>query len=243
MKLPHGLKACAKGERVLRLREYCSKIPKDQIINEGKKHVLDNHINLLAVDKYKLLFCEIPKSGTSSWKYLLMKLSSNSTEIKGGAHDPKVLRSHKITSMKKGDTIWDVAERYKDYHKVISVRHPLDRIISAYRDKMLDHPERPMSRSPIETMLKRRKSAKITIDDPRFANIPTWEEFVWFVTHTPARDPHWRKYYDLCHPCVIEYDSIAKMETLESDVEHVLDQIGAPPITIGHTNESKGKAI
>ncbi|ELT92818.1 hypothetical protein CAPTEDRAFT_191153, partial [Capitella teleta] len=166
MKLPHGLKACAKGERVLRLREYCSKIPKDQIINEGKKHVLDNHINLLAVDKYKLLFCEIPKSGTSSWKYLLMKLSSNSTEIKGGAHDPKVLRSHKITSMKKGDTIWDVAERYKDYHKVISVRHPLDRIISAYRDKMLDHPDTPMSRPLIQTMLKRRKSANITIHDP-----------------------------------------------------------------------------
>ncbi|ELT89673.1 hypothetical protein CAPTEDRAFT_145171, partial [Capitella teleta] len=54
---------------------------------------------------------------------------------------------------------------------------------------------------------------------------------------------HWMKYNDLCHPCVMQYDYIAKMETLESDVEHVLDQIGAPALTIGHSNESKGKNL
>ena len=38
-------------------------------------------------------------------------------------------------------------------------------------------------------------------------------------------EPHWEKYYKLCHVCDVNYDFIGKFDTLQNDIAFVLRQI------------------
>ncbi|XP_066980597.1 uncharacterized protein [Macrobrachium rosenbergii] len=57
-----------------------------------------------------------------------------------------------------------------------------------------------------------------------------WPEFVDFLTLGKGQkaDDHWNSYMSLCHPCAIDYDVIAKMETLQEDSDRFLRLIEAP---------------
>jgi chondroitin 4-sulfotransferase 11 len=60
-------------------------------------------------------------------------------------------------------------------------------------------------------------------DDVRF------EEFVQFLLDSRVKrvlDIHWRPYYQICHPCLMQYDFIGKYETLDEDVNFVLQELG-----------------
>ena len=56
----------------------------------------------------------------------------------------------------------------------------------------------------------------------------TFNEFLTYVSNLNVSDhkhqfnEHWRPVFDLCHPCLLDYDLIGKYETLHSDAQLVL---------------------
>lgn len=94
------------------------------------------------------------------------------------------------------------------------MRHPLERLLSAYRDKLehMQNREYYYKRFGRRIVLKYRQS-----DNATTKLEPTFAEFLRFIVSEKYFDEHWVPYYRTCNPCTIHYDYILKFETLNSD--------------------------
>lgn len=104
-------------------------------------------------------------------------------------------------------------------------RNPLERIVSAYRDKM----------SPDVGIQLYSDLAKAIIFKIRHKRAygnekPTFEEFIKFIVKEHSRDAemdmHWQPVYKFCTPCHFNLSYILKMETFERDLKFVLEKAG-----------------
>ncbi|XP_029454478.1 carbohydrate sulfotransferase 11-like isoform X2 [Rhinatrema bivittatum] len=105
-------------------------------------------------------------------------------------------------------------ELLSNYTKVMVTRDPFERLVSAYRNKILHG---------VQSFMKLIKAAF-----PKSSNNVTFQEFVNFILQEKLNNNHWRPMYKLCDPCRIHYDIIGKIETVNQDADHILKSIGAP---------------
>lgn len=117
------------------------------------------------------------------------------------------------------------------------VRHPVERLISAYRNKLVVNSTSAADfkkRYGVNILKKYRKGEAAHNNISKTGHGVTFAEFVSYLIdkrhdNQESLNEHWAPYVDLCHPCAIKYDIIGKYETLEEDAEFVLRKIGAPP--------------
>ncbi|XP_077863944.1 carbohydrate sulfotransferase 9-like [Saccoglossus kowalevskii] len=86
-------------------------------------------------DEYKLVYCPVPKVATSNWRRVLMVMGGcyNSTaEIKDITWGIYTKKFKQLGSFDLEGRV----RRLQTYTKVIFVRHPFERLLSAYRDKI-----------------------------------------------------------------------------------------------------------
>jgi len=149
------------------------------------------------------------------------------------------------------------------------VRHPFERLLSAYRDKLqfaLPHTFHQKLGNAI--IRKYRKAVSYErVDDnahhPLMNSVhshqqsgkpkkatgtrwPTFPEFVDFLLfeakHGADLDMHWTPITNFCTPCQVKFDIIAKFETLEEDQRFLIDKAGlSTAIRPEHKNSGKGK--
>lgn len=109
------------------------------------------------------------------------------------------------------------------------VRHPFERLLSAYRDKM--------EGVPIGSEWEFRKliAGAMSLQYTRNMQIP-FSIFVEYVLKFTKKHSkymgkvdHWTPFVDLCFPCIVSYKYIGHMETLEEDSSRILEDMGAPP--------------
>ncbi|KAH0620615.1 hypothetical protein JD844_021267 [Phrynosoma platyrhinos] len=177
---------------------------------------------LFVDESHKFIYCEVPKVGCSNWKKILLlltlNLSRDTSEVNHGKiHTTKLLKRLNSYPPKQQ------AELLNTYTKVMFTRHPLERLVSAYRDKFL-HSEPYYSitvANEIKAFSKRKQNSTKKV---------TFQEFINYVVTRNQRymDTHWQPMFLLCDPCNIHYDILGKLETLDQDVDHVLKRIGAP---------------
>ncbi|XP_068224919.1 carbohydrate sulfotransferase 12-like, partial [Palaemon carinicauda] len=143
-----------------------------------------------------------------------------------------------------------------EFQKMLIVRHPLERLLSAYRDKMLrvrnahDPHVRlqqeilrlyPDPNSPTE---KPKKSSGGKIEGH-----PSFTQFLmkvrddllkaWSSDGSYIVNMHWRPVWLTCAPCQISYDFIAKVETLDLEQEYIIRQMGLQDLLFNaHTHSS-----
>ncbi|XP_041461810.1 uncharacterized protein LOC121413113 [Lytechinus variegatus] len=93
--------------------------------------------NIIVIDKLKTLYCYIPKAGCTTMKRILLELSGhiNSTYIPHEKRDIHVLAAKHFRSL-SGFSLEDANEKIKTYSKLVFVREPFSRMLSAYRDKL-----------------------------------------------------------------------------------------------------------
>ena len=124
--------------------------------------------------------------------------------------------------------------RLKNYFKFLFVREPLHRFLSAFKDKFIGK-RRKFSNNIRKAIVKRFRPQDY---DPKGENNVSFSEFAQFFAEDVARhgNPHWRQYEQLCHPCVVNYDFIGHLETLQQDASLILkiagidDRVTFPPI-------------
>lgn len=107
------------------------------------------------------------------------------------------------------------------------VRHPLERLISAYRDKIVmafRGSYHDKMRSDIVRKY-RRLSARQSM-----GVVPTFEEFVSYVLDEAEQgaelDMHWAPIYKFCRPCQFDIKFILKTETMDRDFQGFLRESG-----------------
>lgn len=211
--------------RVSILNEECKRLAKNrsefQYIQKSK---LDH---IIVDDRYKTLYCYVPKVACTNLKRVFLLLTGRMNET-----DPIKLKSADVHSgLDKYLTYLDslpapgIKYRFLHYKKVVFVREPLERILSAYRNKFVQNGNSYFKEKFGRKIIKRyRENPSIKSLDK--GNDVTFKEFVQYLLDERTKElgynEHWESFHNLCHPCHIRYNFIGKYETLDEDVDGLL---------------------
>ncbi|KAJ8669626.1 hypothetical protein QAD02_000885 [Eretmocerus hayati] len=186
--------------------------------------------NLLVDDRHRLLYCYVPKVACTNWKRVLMIATGKwkgdlPQEIPADlAHATNTFQRLSNLSMT------EIQEKLATYNKLIVVRHPFERLLSAFRNKFETKHEKSstyfQSRYGTEIIEKYRPNA--TEKSLLRGDDVTFGEFVDFIVEDNRYgnpNEHWNSISRLCHPCLVNYNLISKYETLSEDAVEILKQI------------------
>ena len=123
-------------QRAQNLKNLCSKK------NLHQKHIFPNE--LFVLKERNLAYCAVPKAGTSTWMTYLLDLSAKPQTIKDGILNhfshigfkvgrqvaPKLSKNQWISLVNK------IHGLNQSMTKTIVVRHPFERLVSAFRQKL-----------------------------------------------------------------------------------------------------------
>ena len=117
------------------------------------------------------------------------------------------------------------------YFSFVFVRHPFERLFSAYRNKLLD-PHVRMFREEFGSQILRMFRNGLSEKEYASGKDVSFTEFVNYIialhdqNNSGQFNEHWQLINTLCSPCMMKYNYIGKMETLEEDAEAILKQLG-----------------
>lgn len=179
-------------------------------------------------NKYKILFCQIPKCGTRSQaRFLagideLVKPADVPTMSEGKA--TSLIERH--LSARRANSLGDIVKKIQEYTKVIIVREPLSRLLSAFRNK-LEHNARNDQYANLASQLH-TKYGNGSGEQVEGAPVISIDDFLSYLTEEPGsqNDQHWNFYHRLCSPCTIGYDYIIRMSTIDEDMEYIKSRFG-----------------
>uniref|UniRef100_A0A3Q2YIK2 Carbohydrate sulfotransferase n=1 Tax=Hippocampus comes TaxID=109280 RepID=A0A3Q2YIK2_HIPCM len=204
-------------------KEMCAKYK-----SNVSKTITQHHVkNIFVEDKHKLLYCQVPKAGCSNWKRTLMVLAGIASDPQTINHDTAHI-GNPLKTLNNFDR-QGIMRRLGSYTKVLFVREPLERIVSAYRDKFENPNEYYHTLFGKPIISKYRPNASRSALES--GNGVTFQEFVQYLldVHRPVGiDIHWEAANQLCNPCLIDYDFIGKFENMEEESDLLLRLARAP---------------
>ncbi|KAL9972752.1 hypothetical protein ACROYT_G019117 [Oculina patagonica] len=203
------------SERTKQIKQYCAKYGKD-----SSEKDLDLS-NFIVLEKYKLVYCSVPKVACTVWKRILANLEG--FNITNGVHK-KTKDKLKFLS---NYTTKDQRKILKTYKKFMFVREPFQRLLSAYRDCFWGKFKRRQNywtdyRKAIRDVLAKRSGLNIDVntDNTTFEQFATYLVLRW--REGGLFQEHWREQHKLCHPCHIQFDYVGHYETLVDDALFML---------------------
>ena len=121
--------------------------------------------------------------------------------------------------------------RKNSYFSFLFVRHPFVRLFSAYRNKLLD-PHVRYFREEFGSAILRMFRTGLSQKEYASGKNVSFIEFINYIIalhdakKTGRFNEHWQLINTICSPCMMKYNYIGKMETLEEDAEAILKQLG-----------------
>jgi len=168
--------------------------------------------------KTNLMFCRNAKVGTTTWltHFLLLhpiaRKKYDATKISSGKLHNKIPFFFTVPA-KNPKELRKLAESSISFSMV---RHPFERLVSAYQDKVIDR--------PVGSIIKSLKNNY---------GQTTFESFAYLVIKSASKNEclktygnckfnnHWKPYISRCGYCEIPYKIIAKAETFAEDQKYI----------------------
>lgn len=216
-------------ERTRQVRKACQVKPKLEPVSS----------HMVWDDKHSVVWCPNYKVASTTWMINFLKLA-HFNDDNPAIPDVPPEEKEKLKYLPKYGARHDVVndiypvpptpalklEFLKKSFRVIIVRHPFTRILSAYRDKMTkEHPLPPkfgFKKLQQDIMAKYR-----THNSSESYPFPTFAEFVQYIIDTTANFTsiqQWRKnvkcwvpYWAQCGVCTNDFNVIMKLETMADD--------------------------
>ena len=156
-------------------------------------------------------------------------------------YPPVQLEKEREKAIRKGSflnaSMTDQSRRVMMYQfeKYIMVRHPLERLVSAYRDKMLDPLLRKTERKELQ-YFEKLKQAALNKCEPQLYQNWTKEEvddvslnftcfIIWLTKYGGVRtDDHFMMLVDNCQPCHMHYDFYGNFKSFVNDGRQILSK-------------------
>ncbi|XP_014471724.1 PREDICTED: carbohydrate sulfotransferase 11-like [Dinoponera quadriceps] len=182
----------------------------------SKKSHLDAALTNMIVDtEHNVSWCPIYKVASSTWMsyFAVLKGILTDAAMDRVRHDHIQLNEIVRQKFMRVEDLNRTHEKVMKTKKFLIVRHPLERLLSAYRDK-LEHME---GREYYYKRFGRRIAFKYRLSGNETRLEPTFEEFLRFIVKEKFFDEHWAPYDRTCGPCAVRYDYILKFETLDRD--------------------------
>lgn len=227
-------------------RYACFKYGPELKYNSNSKNLVQTSPN-----NQKFLFCIPPKTGTTNWQKLLI------AGILEKVSDPKSVKysdfanlyevvpniailykkifnrmpNYKTNPLQKSSRTWELIHNHllqrSDQINILNVRHPVERLYSAWRDKF--RTEKPQNiqawyiKFHLDKFPKQYENYK-----PDSMSI-SWPDFVnyWLQNYQTETkfDHHWHTTIWTCLPCSYDFQYIVKTETADTDSELIIDLI------------------
>ncbi|XP_077420207.1 carbohydrate sulfotransferase 8 isoform X4 [Vanacampus margaritifer] len=205
------------------IKKMCAKYK-----SKVSKTITQQHVrNIFVEDKHKLLYCQVPKTGCSNWKRTLMVLAGVASDPQNISHNTAHIGST-LKTLNSFDR-QGIIRRLGSYTKVIFMREPFERLVSAYRDKFENPNDYYHMTFGKPIISKYRPNASRSALES--GSGVTFQEFVqYFIdVHRPIGiDIHWEAANQVCNPCLIDYDFIGKFENMAEESDLLLRLSGAP---------------
>ncbi|CAL4116921.1 unnamed protein product, partial [Meganyctiphanes norvegica] len=175
----------------------------------------------------KLVYCFVPKVACTSWKRVWLKLTNIVPQNKTLLDIDRYFVHTSLPNLASQKS--KLPEILETYRKFMFVRHPFDRVLSAYKDKFENEDKK--SSYNFHKEIGKKIEAKYRKPSTDGKNV-TFEDFMHYISEPEGNsfeqlNEHWRSLHQLCNPCSINYDFIGKYENIHEDAPYVLDWIGA----------------
>ncbi|XP_022814743.1 carbohydrate sulfotransferase 11 isoform X1 [Spodoptera litura] len=196
------------------LKTECSRLGLDT--SSHKSNAWEYLINR----QYHVIWCNIFKAASTSWMYNFNLMANYSAAFLDKTKEvPLQLARRKYAR----PTAEMIKKAQGDSITFLIVRHPLERLASAYNDKIVHAwPKSFHDKLGHRIVKKYRKPA----DKTRTEKYPVFEEFVSYVLDEAkakrSLDMHWTPYTTFCTPCKFNFDVILKFETLDEDQKFLI---------------------
>ncbi|XP_045763514.1 carbohydrate sulfotransferase 11 [Maniola jurtina] len=230
------------------VQETCNRLSLNWNLDDLPPSLLEH---ILVDDEHKLLYCYVPKVACTNWKRILMILEGkwNDTDVLSVpaslAHSPGMFRNLSMVSMEERNIMLE------NYHKMIIVRNPFERLLSAYRNKLEgDLPSAKYFQDRVGRRIIKAFRENPSNESLEYGHDVTFKEFALFLTNKSkdladiVNNEHWQPVTTLCHPCLIKYTLVGKYETLLDDSLLALHTINASHIQfprLAHTSGTSEK--
>ena len=167
---------------------------------------------------------------STNWKKIMMILSekSNTTDLEAISSDAAHKDNHMLTLDQYPTK--NISHIFQTYIKFTFVRHPFERLVSAYNNKFVKANDASFYRNVHGTKIIAKYRTNPSEQSLQTGDDVTFAEFVQYVIDQwktgELMDVHWRPMVDLSSPCHVHYDVIGKFETLKQDADFVLKLAG-----------------
>ncbi|XP_063607614.1 carbohydrate sulfotransferase 11-like [Penaeus indicus] len=178
--------------------------------------------------KYNILGCLIAKAGVTTWKVHLNRMLGHGgdTESTDNIKAINMMSFSKLTRLMADGGVT----------RVINVRNPIDRLVSAYKDKFFNG----QPRIPGEKHRNFFQNAFKLLGKPWHRGTVTsitFREFLQYVIEESKHgldgmNCHWRPIYTVCQPCTTKYKYIVKLETIEEDLTFLRDEMAISEMNV-----------
>ena len=212
----NGTKMAQQAQIRQQIQKVCKEMKPSSSLSKWERDYLLKH--LIVDDKYQLLYCYVPKVGCANWKRVFNALYGDVTKS-----DDVVKVDHTSMYLLSTYTEQEVEYRLQNYFKFMFVRHPLDRLLSAYRNKFGEHFVDFEEKYGVYIVKNFRPNPPRT---PKGDDV-TFPEFLNYVASTRREklNEHWSAYVDLCQPCHVTYDFVGYYEEFDEDVNFLLEAL------------------
>ena len=181
-------------------------------------------------DQLQYVYCRVPKVANTNWRRTLIMLTGKLTNYSRPEQIPFELVHEKtvrykhigvLNTLLPDDSDW----RLRKYFKFIFVREPLERLLSAFRDKLLFKKD---DYKDIDVDIVQKYRPREYRPSVKRYNV-TFAEFVRYVLDEHAAgsvlDRHWLPQSKVCSVCEPLFEFIGHYETLDTDVELVVSKL------------------
>ncbi|XP_045523204.1 carbohydrate sulfotransferase 11-like isoform X1 [Pieris brassicae] len=193
------------------LRSECSRLSLDG--SSQKAYAWEYLINR----QYHVIWCNIFKAASTSWMYNFNLMANYTAAFLNRTKEVPLELARKRYAR---PTVEMIRKAQGDSITFLIVRHPLERLASAYNDKIVHAWPKSFHDKMGRRIIKKYRKASESKPAP-IERYPVFEEFVSYVLdETKAKrtlDMHWTPYTSFCTPCKFNFDVILKFETLDED--------------------------
>ncbi|XP_022907704.2 carbohydrate sulfotransferase 11 [Onthophagus taurus] len=224
VKLTKNLTAVAERleKRKMFLKRTCSNLGLDIPGNDSLHK--PNAWEFLVNTQDHIIWCNVFKAASTSWMYNFNILAGYSP---GFLQKTKMVPLHLARQKYPRVPLDDLKKSFNDSLSFLIVRHPLERLMSAYKDKLQHALPHSYHQQLGNQIIKKYRSKTFRKSDTRW---PSFEEFILYlfdcIKDGETLDMHWTPITEFCTPCMFDFDVIAHTETLQEDQEYIIFKAG-----------------